>query len=321
MKEKPFNPFLDTSSDLTSFETSSSSAGAKSGSNDIIDLFGSNGASSQPSNNLLTNQTSNLLFSSNQNGALHTQANTSSGESGRTNQSAVGSMLENGSSTSLGFKPSSDLLGVLATNSQSFHSNIYSQNLANPYPQLGLSGALSGTQPPVAGLAYPPASSSTFPNASPLTQLQSPPQPSSLGAGNSMQTASTAHTYPTMQSQSQNLSINGNNLLMNPAFTTAASNPFASGFAQPAGGNLPSGTTSNNFEPNFANAFGSSSNPANGSGRCPSSQSLTTLQFCFICVHLLRSLFVFTFCVHLLRSFSVLSVCSTHRPSELINSF
>lgn len=279
MKDKPFNPFLDSASDLTGFETSSSSAGAKSGSNDIIDLFGSNGASSQPSNNLLTNQTSNLLFSSNQNGALHTHANSntmnSSGESGRTNQSAVGSMLENGSSTSLGFKPSSDLLGVLATNSQSFHSNIYSQNLANPYPQLGLSGGLSGAlssaPPPTAGIGYPPASSSTFPNASSLTQ--SPPPPSSLGAGNSMQTASTAHTYQTMQSQNQNLSINGNNLLMNPAFTTAASNPFASGFAQPAGGNLPSGTTSNNFEPNFANAFGSSSNPANGSGRCPSSLS------------------------------------------------
>lgn len=281
MKDKPFNPFLDTSADLATFDTSSSSTGtAKSGSNDIIDLFGSNGASSQPSNNLLTNQTSNLLFSSNQNGALHTQANTlnSSGESGHRPNQSVGSLLENGSSTSLGFKPSSDLLGVLANNSQSFHSNIYSQNLANPYPQLtGLSGGggLGGlttattlnTAP--ASVAFPSASS-TFPNASSLAQLQSPPPPTlATSVNHSMQT-STAHTYPTMQTQNQNLNINGNNLLMNPAFTTAAaSNPFASGFAQPAAGtNVPSGTTSNNFEPNFANAFGSSSNPANGSGMC-----------------------------------------------------
>lgn len=246
--------------DTSASSVASTSSGAKSSSNDIIDLFGSNGASSQPSNNLLTNQTSNLLFSSNQNGALHTQLNLNTINAG---------LLENGSnmnsslsSNNLGFKPNSDLLGILANNSQSFHSNIFSQNhnIANTY-QLNQTTATPN-------ISYPSASSfnSLLVNQSPNNHFNSNSMQLNQSTPN---TSHTIHNYQTMQSQ-QNLNINGNNLLMNPAFTTAASNPFASGFAQQpnTGGNLSSGATSNtSFEPNFANAFGSSStNSSNGSG-------------------------------------------------------
>ncbi|KAK4337349.1 hypothetical protein RND71_043619 [Anisodus tanguticus] len=53
VKDKPFNPFLDTSSDLTSFETSASSSTtqvSKNSSNDIIDLFGPSGTTSTSMN-------------------------------------------------------------------------------------------------------------------------------------------------------------------------------------------------------------------------------------------------------------------------------
>lgn len=254
VKDKPFNPFLDTTPDLTSFDTSatSSSASAATGksSNDIIDLFGSNGASSQPSNNLLTNQTNNL-FSSNLNGALHTQSN-----SNTINNSVIGSqLLENGSNSSL--KPSSELLGILANNSQSFHSNIFSQNhsftnLNNPY--------LSNQNN-----QYLTASSSSL-NPSLVNQFNQNSMQNQLGQQN--QALTNTNTLPNYQTKQNilNVNANGNNLLMNPAFTATTSNmnPFASGFAQPTSSTNVGGSGST-FEPNFAGAFGSSSNPSNGS--------------------------------------------------------
>jgi len=260
VKEKPFNPFLDAASDLASFETGNTTASStgKSSSNDIIDLFGPNGANSQPSNMILTNQNNNLFNNSNHNGALHTQLNlnTNTNENSRMlNQSA--GLIENGSSNSsinLGLKSNNDLLDVLANNSQAFHSNIFSQNNSN----------FTGTFNP-----YSPQNPQTI-SSSYVNQMNSTNSMQTQFAGQTM----TTNTLPNYQTQLQNTmnTLNGNgnnnNLLMNHAFTTAAtSNPFASGFAQQPSNTA--GGSGNKFEPNFADAFGSSSSSTNGSAKRP----------------------------------------------------
>lgn len=196
----------------------------------------------------MTNQTNNL-FSSNLNGALHTQSNLNT-----INNTAIGSqLLENGSNSS-NLKPSSELLGILANNSQSFHSNIFSQNhsftslnnLNNPYlnnqNNQFLTASSSSLNPTLVNQFNPNSNSMQ-------TQLGQPNQ-----------TLMNTNTLPNYQTKQNilNVNANGNNLLMNPAFTatTANMNPFASGFAQPtASASNAGGNSATSFEPNFAGKF------------------------------------------------------------------